>query len=197
MGLWTAVLKKIFYVLLASEVFVFALSNPGVERAWVLEHDEPGHAVESPCDLTLDVTGKVYVVASSSPSGRTDASKILTIKYDSNGTELWHTIYSETGRIGLKPCSIVAGPSGCVYVAGEHKDPGRSNDFLIIKYNDKGKRLWVARWDGPNGLWNYPIGMKLDQKGYLYVTGVSKIGTEEQCVVATVSYTHLTLPTKA
>ena len=150
---------------------------PNGDTAWArtYSHDSYGHDYAN--DVAVDPSGNVYV------TGQSDAGAYLwdfvTVAYDSDGNELWSSIYHGVrDDIGL---SIDVDASGYACATGHtkiHVQPFME-DYLTIRYSPSGDTLWTRRY---NGLINYqdkPCKVIIDQTGDIYVTGTS-YGTNER-----------------
>jgi hypothetical protein len=99
------------------------------------------HLIESAggTDLVVDGNGNVYV------AGYT-GSQIVTIKYNSQGVEQWHSVYG--GSTGF-PEGIALDPAGSVYVTGASTVNSNAHGYLTIKYDTAGNQMWVSTYEGP------------------------------------------------
>jgi hypothetical protein len=114
--------------------------------------------------MVVDGSGNVYV-AFSSEGGNT----ATTVKYDTDGNQLWVAHYRGPYNKNASPRSIAVDGSGNVYLAILDDD-----DIATVKYDSDGNQLWVAGYDGPAGqTQNYPCAMAVDSVGNAYVTGNS------------------------
>jgi hypothetical protein len=128
--------------------------------------------------IAVDDFGNVYVTGSSSSFGT--HADYLTIKYDTNGTELWVARYDGPGVIDDDiPHDIAVDTRGNVYVTGWSKGTGTGHDYVTIKYDNDGNELWVARYDGPYGGLDEAIAVNVDSSG-VYVTGTAQIGSNKK-----------------
>ena len=70
--------------------------------------------------------------------------------------------------------SIAVDANGNVYVTGNSVGKDQSPDYATVKYNAKGKQLWVKRYSGTNeNSFDIPHTLAVDGKGNVYVTGES------------------------
>jgi DNA-binding beta-propeller fold protein YncE len=156
-------------------------------QLWVARYDGPGHSTDRAVGIAVDTSGNVYATGSSVGSGTN--SDYATIKYASNGSQLWVARYDGPGS-GIDSARRVAvDPSGDVYIAGCSAGSGTGYDFATIKYDSNGNRLWVARYNGPaNGDDGFNcVSMAFDPSGNIYVLGGSA-GSGPGLDYATVKY---------
>jgi hypothetical protein len=104
---------------------------------------------------------------------------MVTIKYDTNGTEQWSHTYDGTGGITDSPAGIALDPAGNAYVLGtsDGVNPAK-DDFVIIKYTAAGVEDWVERYDGaghPTLANDEAKGIAVDASGNVFVTGSSYV----------------------
>jgi uncharacterized delta-60 repeat protein len=115
--------------------------------------------------------------------------KIVTIKYDSEGTELWSEVYFN-GCCDI-PERIRTDNSGNVYVAGLSSSINNCReDYILIKYSSAGSLLWSRRYTGDNSSSiDKAFDIATDEDGNCYITGVkSQSGGSEKCDIATIKY---------
>ena len=97
----------------------------------------------------------------------------LTVKYDSDGNQLWAKKYDGTGEKTRKDIArdIAVDASGTVYVTGVSYGSGTRGDCLTIKYDSLGNQLWAARYDGPYNGYDNAGDIVLDAIGNVYISG--------------------------
>jgi uncharacterized delta-60 repeat protein len=139
---------------------------------WVARYNGPANNDDSAHALAVDALGNVYVTGASWGVGTN--SDYATIKYDSNGNELWVARYNGTGNAGDGAYAVAVDASGFVYVAGQSQGSGTESDYATIKYDRDGNQLWAARYNGPGNSYDFAMSMAVDPAGNVYVTGSSQ-----------------------
>jgi hypothetical protein len=174
-------------VLLMGSIFPGRLLAETVTEEWVARYDGPNEvAWDTAQDIALDDSGNVYVTGFSTGIGT--ERDYATIKYDTKGNELWVARYDGPGDSGDYAMAIAVDSSGNVYVTGYSTGSGTDFDYATIKYDTKGKELWVARYDGPaNSKDDTPLAIAVDSSGNVYVTGES-VGIGGEGDYATIKY---------
>jgi uncharacterized delta-60 repeat protein len=139
--------------------------------------------------IAVDGYGNAYVTGRSQGNG-TDYD-IVTIKYNSAGVRQWSTRYNSPGNGSDWGKSIAVDKSGNVIVTGEAGlGPNTATDYITIKYNTNGSRLWLATYAGP-GRNDAANAIALDKDDNVYVTGRSPAGIdldEQDMDYATIKY---------
>lgn len=151
---------------------------------WIARYNGPGNGPDAASSLTLDSDGNVYVTGSSGGSGT--LWDYATIKYDTDGLELWIARYDGPAHESDGGTSIAVDIGGNVYVTGSSHGINTGNsDYATMKYDSSGSELWVARYSGPGYSYEWGEALVLDADANVYVTGVSSgIG----CDYATIKY---------
>lgn len=148
-------------------------TNESINPIWV-KHFSSGRMVgdDEACEIALDRSGNVYVTGRSINSY--DAYDYLTVKYNSNGQQIWAARYNGTGNRNDEPIDIIVDSMGNVYVTGTSWGSGTGDDYVTIKYDTDGNQLWVARYDG---FWNNgtsrAYALAIDDSNCVYVAGAS------------------------
>ena len=154
-------------------------------KLWVARYNSPDNGADGAYALLVDDSGNVYVTGYS--YGSLVMPDYATIKYDSEGNELWVARYdgqSDDGAYALSVDGI-----GNVYVTGWSTSSDLNGDYATIKYDSEGNELWVARYDGPGNGNDCARAITVDRSGYVYVAGYSEgIGTGNDLV--TIRYTQ-------
>ena len=141
-------------------------------KRWVARYDGPGSSYDLARALAVDKTGNVYVTGWS--TGNRTKADYATIAYDSEGNELWVARYD--GLIGNddNAYDIDADYSGAVYVTGRSYGTDTGADYATIKYDSRGNRLWIARYDGPVSGQDSAQAILVGDWGNINVTGWSE-----------------------
>lgn len=113
---------------------------------WVSRYNGLGNDDDIPVAMTVDQNGSVYVTGHSQGSGT--GRDFATVKYDTNGNQLWVARYNGPGNGNEHPYAIAVDDSGNVYITGYSEDSDSKLDCTTIKYNSAGSQLWVARYKG-------------------------------------------------
>jgi hypothetical protein len=98
----------------------------------------------------------------------------VTIKYNSQGNELWSRVYNGTANSDDWLNSLSIDNNGNTYVTGESPGIGSYNDFVTIKYDSEGDSLWVKRIDAGITSDDIAISSVIDNSGNIIVTGKAK-----------------------
>jgi hypothetical protein len=113
-----------------------------------------------------------------------------TIKYDSQGNQLWVEYYNGPGNGDENAVAMAVDEQEFIYVSGSSRGYSRFEDeFCTIEYGNYGSRIWVARYHGTGDGDSNVSDMAIDKNGNIYVTGVSTaVDNFYECT--TVKYDH-------
>lgn len=117
--------------------------------------------------MSLDDSGNVYVTGFHANSS---GPNITTVKYDSEGNELW----ASDALTGL-PNDVVVDEFGNVYITGRGV---YSQDCITSKYDINGNQVWLARYRPRLYWWQYDayadaegMDIDLDSQGNVFIAG--------------------------
>ncbi|MBP9191139.1 MAG: SBBP repeat-containing protein [Ignavibacteria bacterium] len=75
-----------------------------------------------------------------------------------------------------------------ILARGSNSSLGTGVDFILIKYNGKGEKLWNRRFNGTGNSSDYPADMVIDKYNNIYVTGRSWGGSSTKNDYLTLKY---------
>ncbi len=152
--------------------------DPEGNELWTAHYNGPGE--DWATAITIDEKGNIYVIGASQRNYAGGACSdvffdYLTVKYDSNGNQLWASRYNHGIDNINYAYNVAVDYNGNVYVSG-HSDVcySRATEWITVKYDSGGNQIWVQ----PYNSWlesttGGPGAMKLDASGNLYITGAS------------------------
>jgi hypothetical protein len=148
--------------------------NTEGEEIWAAEHVGPGGADDRPSAIAVDGQGNVYVTGKHSHEYWVNSGTTVyfdydyaTIKYDTNGQQLWLAVYGRAPRDSDEAVDLKVDGAGNVYVLGMS-----DGDIATVKYNAAGQQQWVARLDSGHG-YDMAKALVLDDAANAYITGHS------------------------
>ena len=139
-------------------------------QEWIARYNGPGNSIDEARGIAVH-NGSVYVTGYSYGEGT--SSDYATIKYDSNGQELWVQRYNGEANGFDWVIKMAVDNYGNVYVTGWSEGEGTDYDYATIKYNSDGQVVWVRRYNGPGNYRDGASAIAVDNHGNAYVTGGS------------------------
>ena len=152
---------------------------------WAKRYNGSGNGDDSAIAIAVDASGNIYVTGESAGSGT--GSDYATVKYDTEGHQLWVARYNGPGNDSDEANAITLEGSGNVYVTGTSYDSVTNHDYATVKYDTDGNELWVNRYNSPENNWDEAHGIAVDPSDNVYVTGGSP-GSGTGSDYATVKY---------
>ena len=144
--------------------------NSSGDEQWVVRYNGSDSLNDKSSAIAVDGFGNVYVTGASTISGA--SFDYTTIKYNSDGTEDWISLYTGPGFSYDYATDMAVDGSGNVYVIG-YSGPAYSYDYATIKYNPEGVEQWTSLFEGSGNSVDKPTALALDREGNVYVTGNS------------------------
>ncbi len=94
----------------------------------------------------MDAKGNIYIMASDKSA---ENIEVVTVKFDSEGRELWYVRYAETEGNDV-PSDMAVDEAGNVSILfkSHDKNPETDDLFVTVQYDAKGNKLWERRYAG-------------------------------------------------
>lgn len=159
-------------------------SNGDVQ--WVQKIREKSGGVFQQTDLTLDGVGNAYISASAGVpfSYPFESKSAALLSLNATGEVVWFKSFAGDG--GAAATTLVRDAQGNILVAGSTGTFDR-RDFLTLKYDPNGNRVWDVRAKGRGVSFESIAAMTIDAQGNLYVAGTIDEGNRRSSIV-TIKY---------
>lgn len=168
------------------DICVVKINSSG-DTLWVKKIDGSAGKTDQANAIAVDASGNVYITGYA--KNKITGNDFLTIKFNALGDTVWTRPYNGLGNGTDKATSIFVDAVGNVYVTGStDNDPSvlSNDDYVTVKYNSAGLKLWAATFNGAANGTDKASGMLVDASGNVFVTGKSFNGTNYDIV--TVKY---------
>jgi hypothetical protein len=150
--------------------------NSNLNFVWHKTYIGTGNGEDRAFGIVTDSLGlNIFVTGSTTDS--VTGSDIITICYDSSGTQRWLDTYpgapteTEDRAFGIAVDNF---DGGGVYITGFITDSSQNSSYITIKYKPStGDTLWTAKYNGPGNSVDRAFGIAVDRIGNCYVTGMS------------------------
>jgi hypothetical protein len=152
--------------------YVTVKYDAGGSELWVARYDGEAGGFDRAYDVAVDSTENVYVTGLSEGNGT--AHDYVTVKYDSDGDEVWTARYDGPGGGEDFAYALALDGADSLYVTGTSLGNGTSRDYATVKYASDGSELWAVRYDGLAGGNDEAYAIATDAQGNAYVTGTSR-----------------------
>jgi hypothetical protein len=160
---------------------------------WTKQYDGAGNGADMATGIHIDGSGNVYVTGTTYVNG-TNYNDILTIKYNSSGTQQWLSTYNGSGSSYDAGGAIIVNAAGnTVFICGGAMTTSNLSDFITVSYNaSTGAQNWASTYNY-NG--NYDVAAKIALTGLNQTTVVVSGGVQHNSTTwkyATMNYSGST-----
>jgi len=160
--------KILLLSLLITSSLLLAQNPTIVQQEWVKTYSYQDSIYNTA--TAIDVNGDIYVTGYTYDA--VTKANITTIKYDSQGNEIWVKHYNGASNNNERATGIIYDSNGNIFVCG-FTTVGTSNiNFILIKYDNNGNEIWTQIYD--NGGYDSPTDIALDAYNNIYLTGQSQ-----------------------
>ena len=164
-----------------SDFFTMKWNPNSCDTVWTRTYNFSANQSDKVESMIVDAAGNVYITgrSDSDPNDTIDNNDIVTIKYNTNGSQQWLQRYNGIGNLRDEPSKIILDNSGHVLVCGR-MEKLNDDDFVVIKYDQvTGTPIWAtpATYNGPFSNDDRPLDMVVDNNDAVFVAGYSQTGS--------------------
>lgn len=135
-----------------SDILVVKYNASGVQQ-WVQQYNGAGSGEDVATGLCVDNNGNVYITGYTTGTVLNPTNvDLVTIKYNSNGTQQWLSTYDDTSNAYDAGADITVDNNGMVYVTGTSYNASANSDIITIRYDPIGTQQWVKRYNHTTNL---------------------------------------------
>lgn len=143
------------------------------DTLWTKTYKGPGTSPDEGNKIIIDNLGNVYVTGTTYVDTSVNEN-IITIKYNSGGTELWKKFFNGPGNNTDEGTAIGVDSFYNVYVTGKSVySLADGFDIVTIKYDSIGNELWDRNFNGSSNGNDESQAITIDAEGNIYVAGTS------------------------
>ncbi|MFH2144225.1 MAG: S8 family serine peptidase, partial [Bacteroidota bacterium] len=132
---------------------------------WSKTHDETGNNDKA---YSLDIDNQNNIIVCGYASNQNSTKDIITIKYDSNGNELWNQKRTTVDQLGNGEAKKIKFDSSGNSILLCSKTENNTDNILTIKYDSLGNKLWEKELDVTNN--DVITDLVVDQTGDVYLS---------------------------
>lgn len=128
---------------------------------------------EIPNEVEVDAAGNVFVTGYSNSSSAGGSEDVVTIKYNSDGTQMWLNRFDSLEHNSDEGYQLEVNSGGDIFVLAESYDFETTTTLIQKIDGTTGETSWtrpVAGFDA--GMSLAPVGMRLDSEGNFILTGM-------------------------
>ncbi|HUN65279.1 MAG TPA: T9SS type A sorting domain-containing protein [Bacteroidota bacterium] len=170
----------------AVSMLIWTEASAQLTRQWVARFNSGlKKGASQAVAMTNDDSDNVYVTGWVTRAGT--GADIVTIKYTTDGAQVWSKYFTSSGNHPDKPTAIAVDSGGYVYVSGSVSG-ANGLDYVLLKYKKDGSdTAWVRTYNGPGNGDDNATALAVNDSGNVYVTGWS-LGAGTGLDYATLKY---------
>lgn len=143
------------------------------DQIWVREFQGLSDQIDWSYSVACDKKDNIFV-SGFTYSINLNFTDIISIKYDSSGSEIWQRRCYNNGDDFIRPLFSKVDSNDNLIVASYYKGDSTLMDYLTYKYNSAGNLLWSKTYDGGVRNTDWINDMTIDSENNIIITGTSR-----------------------
>jgi hypothetical protein len=148
--------------------------NPNGDSLNAASYNNSSNKSDLPSAINIDNSGNV-VVTGYAVFTQPALFDYLTVKYNSDLSQLWARNYDGTANDDDRATALGIDIHGNVYVTGMSKGLQYNFDYLTLKYNSSGDLMCTMRLNGSGNMNDYALSIAVESDLTFYLTGSSML----------------------
>ena len=140
---------------------------------WTARYDGPSGSSDYASVVSVDSEGNIYSAGHS--NGRGTSLDLTVVKYDKNGQELWIHRYDGPSHRDDYAQAMAVDDQANVYVTGYSFGKATEHDFVTMKLDSRGVRIWEDRHNPPRNRDDSACDLVLVPGSGIVITGTDRI----------------------
>lgn len=154
------ILLIIIYLILSKNIF------SQVQEEWISIYDGPPSNTSTSKKLKINNNKDLYMLGSNS-------NDIVILKYNLSGELSWIARYEGPENGNNIPNEMLLNKRGNIYVAGSSSGDDSGDDYITIKFDTLGNRIWAVRYSSFGNNYDAAYSIAMDSSENIFVTGPS------------------------
>lgn len=141
---------------------------PSGTKNWAKTYSTKNDRIDIPREVAVDAAGNLFLAVRLYG----DSYDFGAMKYSSAGVLQWVSHLAGSPGGSDSAVAVAVDEAGNAVVTGKSVSAAGSSDFLTVKYDTNGTKLWQSRY-GKSNLDESATDVKVDDTGNVYVTGTA------------------------
>lgn len=135
-----------------------------VKEEWISIYDGPPANTSTSRSIKINNNKELYMLGSNS-------NDIVILKYNLSGELSWIARYEGPENGNNIPNEMLLNKRGNIYVAGSSSGDDSGDDYMTIKFDTLGNRIWAVRYSSSGNRYDAAYGIAMDSSENIFVTG--------------------------
>lgn len=148
--------------------------NPQGQLLWAVNYNGSAGLNDEGKGIRIDNNGNIFVVGFAEVTGK--STDIAILKYSTEGALIWHKTYRKSeSPLTDEGNAIALDMNGNIFVTGFAKSDDGFKDFVVLKYDQSGAKLWEKFVNDGAGLDAEGVDITVSSSGNVYAAGYTTV----------------------
>jgi uncharacterized delta-60 repeat protein len=155
------------------DMIIIKYAQNGIEK-WAQIKNGTANEDDVAFGIAVDDNNKIYVTGYTTVDSTQSITDVVLIKVNPNGTFSWTKTYNEGSGLSTdKAFGIIVDEQDRIFVTGETSNSAQGTNYLTLRYNTSGTKIWSSVYNGPGDGDDYANAVKNLNNNKIVVTGAS------------------------